>query len=126
MIFLIDRQGIWFKNYFEDIKSRKSSRILIKNCKMFSVSIKIHPCYPNKEKMCKLFVYNCNIFPVIDPNNILILYINCYIILITYLLDSALEPSYNLSKNLLLLPWILKLIVYMVNDSTPVKINILN
>jgi len=35
------------------------------------------------------------------------------------MLDSALEPSYNLSKNLLLLPWILKLIVDMVNDSTP-------
>ena len=36
------------------------------------------------------------------------------------MLDTALEPSYNLSKNLLLLPWILKLIVDMVNDSTPV------
>ena len=35
------------------------------------------------------------------------------------MLDSALEPSYNLEKNLLLLPWILKLIVDMVNDSTP-------
>ena len=41
------------------------------------------------------------------------------IILTSYMLDSALEPSYNLSKNLLLLPWILKLIVDMVNDSTP-------
>ena len=37
------------------------------------------------------------------------------------MLDSALEPSYNLSKNLLLLPWILKLIVDMVNDSTPLS-----
>ena len=35
------------------------------------------------------------------------------------MLDSALESSYNLSKNLLLLPWILKLIVDMENDSTP-------
>ena len=26
------------------------------------------------------------------------------------------EPSYNMSKNLLLLPWILKLIVDTVND----------
>ena len=51
--------------------------------------------------------------------NILTLYNNCYVILTTYMLDSALEPSYNLSKNLLLLPWILKLIVDMViNDST--------
>ena len=44
------------------------------------------------------------------------------------MLDSALEdlePSYNLLKNLLLLPWIQRLIVdniiyhIMVNDSTP-------
>ena len=33
------------------------------------------------------------------------------------MLDSALEPSYNLFKNHLLLPWILKLIVDMINDS---------
>ena len=35
---------------------------------LFSVSIENHPCYPNKEKMYTLFVYSCNIFPVIDPN----------------------------------------------------------
>ena len=35
------------------------------------------------------------------------------------MLDSALEPSYNSLKNLLLLPGILKLIVDMVNYSTP-------
>ena len=34
------------------------------------------------------------------------------------MLDSALEPSYNFSENLLLLPWILKLIVDKVDDST--------
>ena len=34
------------------------------------------------------------------------------------MVDSALE---HLSKNLLLLPWILKLIVDMVNDSIPLK-----
>ena len=39
------------------------------------------------------------------------------------MLDSALEPSYNLSKNLLLLPWKLKLIVAMVNDSNPPCLN---
>ena len=33
--------------------------------------------------------------------------------------DSDQEPSYNLSKNLLLLPRILKLIKNMVDDSTP-------
>ena len=53
--------------------------------------------------------------------NILTEYNDCYVILTTYILDSALEPSYNLSKNLLLLPWILKLMVDMVNDSTPLK-----
>ena len=52
----------------------QSSTILMKILKMlllsksFSVSIENHPCYPNKEKMYKLFVYSCNIFPVIDPN----------------------------------------------------------
>ena len=50
--------------------------------------------------------------------NILTLYNICFVIITTYMLDSALEPSYNLLKNLLLLPWILKLIVDMVNDST--------
>ena len=43
------------------------------------------------------------------------------VILTKCMLDSALEPSYNLSKNLLLLPWILKAIVDMVNDSTPLN-----
>jgi len=38
------------------------------------------------------------------------------------MLDSALELSYNLSKNLSLQLWILKLIVDMVNDSTPLLI----
>ena len=35
------------------------------------------------------------------------------------MLDSDQEPSYILSKNLLLLPRILKLMKDMVNDSTP-------
>ena len=35
------------------------------------------------------------------------------------MLDSDQEPSYNLSKDLLLLPRILKLIKDMVDDSTP-------
>ena len=53
--------------------------------------------------------------------NILTLYNNCYVILTTYMLDSSLEPSCYLSTNLLLSPWILKLIVDMVNYSTPLK-----
>ena len=40
------------------------------------------------------------------------------------MLDSDQEPSYNFSKNLLLLPRILKLIKDMVDDSTPlIRIN---
>ena len=38
------------------------------------------------------------------------------------MLDSDQEPSYNLSKNLLLLPRILKLMKDMVDDSTPLYI----
>ena len=38
------------------------------------------------------------------------------------MLDSDQEPSYNLSKNLLLLPRILKLIKDMIDDSTPLII----
>ena len=53
--------------------------------------------------------------PLSIQMEILILY-NCYIT--TYMLDSALEPPYNSSKNLLL-PWMLKLMVDMVNESTP-------
>jgi hypothetical protein len=37
------------------------------------------------------------------------------------MLDSDQELSYNLSKNLVLLPRILKLIEDMVDDSTPLK-----
>ena len=51
--------------------------------------------------------------------NILTLYNICYVILAMYILDSDQEPSYNLLKNLLLLPRILKLIEDMVDDSTP-------
>jgi len=41
------------------------------------------------------------------------------VFLAMYMLDSDQEPSYNLSKNLLLLPRILKLIEDMVDDSIP-------
>ena len=51
--------------------------------------------------------------------NILTLYTNCYVTLTTYMFDSALEPLDNLLNNLYLLPWILQMIVDMVNDSTP-------
>ena len=47
------------------------------------------------------------------------LFIYIYVILAMYMLDSDQEPSYYLSKNLLLLPRILKLIEDMVDDSTP-------
>ena len=35
---------------------------------IFSVSIENHPCNRTKEKTYSLFVYSCNIFPVIDIN----------------------------------------------------------
>ena len=54
--------------------------------------------------------------------NILTLYYIRYVILAMYMLDSDQEPSYNLSKNLLLLSKILKLIEDMVDDSTPLLI----
>ena len=43
---------------------------------------------------------------------------------VLYILDSEQEPSYNLLKNLLLLPSILKLIEDMVDDSTPPVIGV--
>ena len=97
-IFLIDWQGIWFKNYFEAIKSRKSARILMKISKMllfsksfsvstsFSVSSKNHPCYPNKEKTYKLLSIAVVYFPLSIQMKTLTLYNNCYVILT---LDSA-------------------------------------
>ena len=51
--------------------------------------------------------------------NILTLYYISYVILAMYILDPDQEQSYNLSKNILLLPRILKLIVDLVDDSTP-------
>ena len=92
---MIDNEFV-LKITFEDIKSRKS-----KNKRINSLFIAV--------------IY----FPLSIQMNILTLYNNCDVILTSYMLDSALEPSYSLSKNLLLLPWILELIVDMVNDSTP-------
>ena len=40
MIFLIDWHWIWFENYFKDIKSRKSSSILMKIRKMLIIGKK--------------------------------------------------------------------------------------
>ena len=54
--------------------------------------------------------------------NILTLYYIFYVILAMCMIDSDQEPSYNLSKNLLLLPRILKLIEDMVDDSTPLYV----
>ena len=45
----------------------------------FSVSIGNHPWYQNKEKMYKLFVFNCKKFPIIDKNE----HKNEYIIIVT-------------------------------------------
>ena len=75
------------------------------------------------------FLHNCMdflflaviCFPLSIQLNILTLYNNCYVTLITYAWFSPRAFLYNLSKNLLLLPWILILIVDMVNDSTPLN-----
>ena len=34
----------------------------------FSVSIENHPCNQTKEKTYSLFVYSCNLFPIINLN----------------------------------------------------------
>ena len=76
MIFIIDWQWIWFQNYFEDIKSRKSSSILMKTRKMllfsksfsvsisFTISIEKHPSYPNKEKTINFLFIVVIYFPL--------------------------------------------------------------
>ena len=83
----------------------------------FSVSIEIIRVIQIKKKSLNFF-FSCNMNSCSIQLNILTLYDICYVIFIAYMLDSALEPSYNLSKILLLLPQILKLIIDMVNDST--------
>ena len=86
----------------------------------FSVSIENHLCLIKIKKKHINFLFKAVIyFPLSIQMNRLKLYNKCYVILTTYMLDSALDPPYNLSKNLLWLPWILKLIVDMVNDSSP-------
>ena len=125
MNFLIDWQ---FKNYFVDIKSRKSSSKILLFSKSFQYPYrfqyqsKITFVIQIKKRRINFLFIAVIYFPLSIQMNILTLYNNCYVILTTYMLDSALEPSYNLSKNLLLLSWILKLIVDMVNDSTPLLI----
>ena len=59
-----------------------------------------HPCYPNKEKFINFLFITATYFPLLIQMNIKTQYNDCYVILTTYMLDSALEPSYNLSKNL--------------------------
>ena len=134
MVFLIDWQWIWIKDYFEDIKSRKSARILMKIhqififSKSFLVSISfqyqlkiIRFIQLKKEHINFLFVAVIS-FPLSIQMNILTLYDNCYVILTKHMLDSVLKNSDNLSKNLLLLPLIQKLMLDMVNYSTPLYV----
>ena len=63
-------------------------------------------------------------FPSSIQMNILTQYNNCNIILTTYMLDSAIEPSYDLSKDLFFSSFYL--LVDMVNDSTPPSIKCTN
>ena len=125
MIFLNDWQWIWFKNYFEDIKSRKSSSIYLS----FSVFISFFQYQSKILRVIELtkkrinFLFNAVkiYFPLSILMNILTLYYICYLILAMYLLDSDREPSYNSFKIFYYCQgyWLLKLIVDMANDSTP-------
>ena len=67
-----------------------------------------------KKKHINFLFIAVKYFPLSIQMSILPLYNKCYVILTTYMLNSALEPSYNLSKNLTKI-----LIVDMVNDSHP-------
>ena len=79
MIFLIEWQWIWFKNYV-DPENHPVGRYINENPQNF-VTFKIvfsingqSSMLSNKEKTYTLFVYRYNIFSVIDPNEILTLY----------------------------------------------------
>ena len=100
MIFLLIDNQFDLKITLRILNPENQSSILLKIRKMlllsklftvsisFSVSIDNHPCYPNKEKTNKLFVYCCDIFPVIDPNEHLTQYNNRYVILTTYMIQT--------------------------------------
>ena len=108
-----------------EIKSRKSSgifgyfQILFQYQIIYDIN---HPCHPNKKKIYMNFLFLAVIYFLLSIQlNIWTLYNSCYAILSTYVCLWLISPranSYNLSKNLLVLPWILRLIVDTVNDST--------
>ena len=101
MIFLIDFQK-WFQYHI-----------------VFQYRSKLIRVIELKKKHINFLFITVIYFPLSILMNILPLYYICYVILAMYMIDSDQEPSYNLSKNILLLPRILKLIEDMVNDSTP-------
>ena len=80
LFFLLIDNEFDFKITFRILNPENQSSMLMKIRKMlllsksfslsilFSVSIENHLCYPNKEKTHKFFVYSCNKFPDIDPN----------------------------------------------------------
>ena len=104
------------------IKSRKSSSILMKIRKICYFRNRFqypyHLRYQSKiisviqiQKKITLFVNSCNIFSVIYLIEHSNTYINCYVII-----------TYMQKKNLLLLPWILRLILDTLDDTTPLCI----
>ena len=105
-------------NFMEDVSVLTKCNVLFNN----QYESKIIRVIQMKKKRINFLFIAVIYFPLSIQMNLLLLtlYNNCYVILTTYILDSAQEPTYNLSKNLLLLPLILKLIVYnMLNDSNP-------
>ena len=62
MIFLIDWQWIWFKNYFEDIKSRKSSNENPQNVVIFELVFGIYIVFNINQKASVLSKYRKNIY----------------------------------------------------------------
>ena len=65
----------------------------------FSISIEIHQCYPNKENRIHFLFIAVIYFLLSIQMIILTLYKNCYVSQTTYMIDSALEPSYNVEKS---------------------------
>ena len=66
--------------------------------KLFSVSIENPQCYPNKEKRINFLFIAVTYFQLSIQMNILTQHNDCYVFITTYMFDSALEPSYNLSR----------------------------
>ena len=104
--FLLIDNEIDLKNYFHVIKIQKITKYVYQRksarCCIFRYLNRFQylskSCYLNKEKSINFLFIAVIYFPLSIQMNILTLYANCFVILTSYMIDSALEPSYNLSK----------------------------